>query len=441
MSSRHLGPSRVPARRDDEPSSGDGLSWIDRGPESPDPILDEDDDAPRGLRGLTSRRGSAAGRDSAGRGSAGRDSAGRDSAGRGSAGRGSAGRGSAGQGSAGRSAPGPRRDRSRGATGDPGPRSGRGSARAGRAESRAEQRPVRAEQLPMPVGQDWTEDGRINSGKHRASVADARLFLDLRVVGMVLQRELMKFWRSKTRIASGFAQPLLFLLIFGFGMQSIVKGNSGVNFAAYVFPGVIAMSVLGRSLGSAVSIVYDGENGFLREMLVAPASRASIVVGVMFGGSVTAMLQATLLFLAAPVVGAHPSPLGILGAWFAGLLMAAQITALGVAGATVINKPQSFQAITQTVMYPMLVLSGSLIPLKGLPEWLQTIAKFNPFTYSVDALRRLFLETGGGDPILKLLSGIELFGHKLSVVEELGITAVLTVLFAAIGAKNFAKIQ
>ncbi|MGH3731001.1 MAG: ABC transporter permease [Micromonosporaceae bacterium] len=261
----------------------------------------------------------------------------------------------------------------------------------------------------------------------------------MRIVQAVLRRELTKYWRGKARIASGFAQPLLFLLIFGFGIQSMMPQTGGVNFAAYVFPGVLAMNVLGRSFASAIAVVYDGEQGFLREMLVAPASRVSIVVGAILGGSVTAMIQAALLFVAAPIMGVIPGPLSILGALGLVLLLGTLITALGVAGATFIRSVQTYQAISQTVMYPMLVLSGALFPMKGLPEWIQVIGKWNPATYPIDAMRRLLLEANSPDSPFFDLTGVTLYGHRLSVAEEVGITAGIALLLVAVGARGFGR--
>lgn len=290
---------------------------------------------------------------------------------------------------------------------------------------------------------DWLDLGDPTgaAGRHRAPYGNSRFLLELRVVGMVLQRDIAKFWRSKVRLASGFAQPLLFLLIFGFGMQSVIDQTGGVDFAAFVFPGVVAMSVLGRALASAVVIVHDGQAGFLKEMLVAPASRVSIVIGTMLGGAVTATIQATMLFIAAPVMGVWPTPLAVVGALLVTLLMSAQTTALGVALATVVRKPQNFQALTQTIMYPMLVFSGCLFPMQGLPKPVQWIGQINPFSYPVDALRRVFLAAElPGSPLSKL-SGITIFDYSLSISEEILISCVLTAIFVAIGAKAFGRVK
>lgn len=305
-------------------------------------------------------------------------------------------------------------------------------------------RPKRSAAVELIEPDDWLdlgEGGPGGAGRHRAPYGESRFTLEFRVIGMVLQRDLAKFWRSKVRIASGFAQPLLFLLIFGFGMQSVIDQTGGVDFAAFVFPGVVAMSVLGRALAGAVVIVQDGQAGFLKEMLVAPASRVSIVIGTMLGGAVTATIQASMLFIAAPIMGVWPTPLAVIGALLVTLLMSAQTTALGVALATLVRKPQNFAALTQTIMYPMLVFSGCLFPMQGLPEPVQWIAQVNPFTYPVDALRRVFLAAElPGSPLAKL-SGVTVFDYSLSISEEILISGGLTMLFVVIAAKTFGRVE
>jgi ABC-2 type transport system permease protein len=277
---------------------------------------------------------------------------------------------------------------------------------------------------------------RTGQGIHRR---EPRLLVEVRVVGMVVRRELKRYFRSKAKIFAALVQPFFFLLIFGFGMKTIVSTTGGVNFEQYVFPGVMGMIVLGRALLSAVTIVQDSEHGFLREMLVAPASRVSIVVGAIIGGATISTMQAVLLFLGAPVMGLYPAPATIAAVLGAAVLMAIEVTALGVALATVIRRPGSFQATTQAITYPMLVLSGALVPLGGLPSWLQAIAKFDIFAYPVDALRRLMLGTEASTAAKVQLTGLELLGHRLSVTDELVGSAFFTVVFVLIAVWRFAR--
>ena len=290
-----------------------------------------------------------------------------------------------------------------------------------------------------PGGTDDVPDGPIDDLEPGAHRREPRLVAELRVVGMVVRRELKKYLRSKAKILSSFVQPFFFLLIFGYGMRTLVRTTGGVSFEAFVFPGVIAMTVLGRALLSAVTIVQDREFGFLREMLVSPASRISIVIGAILGGATISTVQAVLLFAGAPVMGLFPGPMTILSVLAGTGLMAVEVTALGVALATFISKPQSFTAVTQALTYPMLVLSGALVPLSGLPSWVARIATFNLFSYPVDAIRRLLIgshvEASGGS-----MTGLVLLGHPMSVPEELLVTAGCTLLFLVIAAWRFARV-
>jgi ABC-2 type transport system permease protein len=278
--------------------------------------------------------------------------------------------------------------------------------------------------------------GDFEPGAHRR---EPRLIAELRVIGMVVRRELKKYLRSKAKILSSFVQPFFFLLIFGYGMRTLVRTTGGVSFEAFVFPGVIAMTVLGRSLLSAVTIVQDREFGFLREMLVSPASRVSIVLGAILGGALISTVQAVLLFAGAPIMGLFPGPGTILAVLAGTGLMAVEVTALGVALATFIAKPHSFTAVTQALTYPMLVLSGALVPLAGLPSWVGRIATFNLFSYPVDAIRRLLI----GSNVRAdqgALTGLVLLGHRMSVADELALTGCCTLFFVLLAAWRFARV-
>ncbi|WP_203960250.1 ABC transporter permease [Actinocatenispora thailandica] len=290
------------------------------------------------------------------------------------------------------------------------------------------------------VAEPELDDGPVGDFEPGAHRREPRLVAELRVIGMVVRRELKKYLRSKAKILSSFVQPFFFLLIFGYGMRTLVRTTGGVSFEAFVFPGVIAMTVLGRSLLSAVTIVQDREFGFLREMLVSPASRISIVLGAILGGALISTVQAVLLFLGAPIMGLFPGPGTILAVLAGTGLMAVEVTALGVALATFIAKPQSFTAVTQALTYPMLVLSGALVPLAGLPSWVGTIATFNLFSYPVDAIRRLLI----GSNVRAdqgALTGLVLLGHRMSVTDELALTGVCTLLFVVLAAWRFARVS
>ncbi|GAA4289905.1 ABC transporter permease [Actinomadura sp. NPDC048955] len=229
------------------------------------------------------------------------------------------------------------------------------------------------------------------AGVVRVRVPERGLRRDLRAVKVVLHRELIRFWRDKLRMVSGLVQPVLWLLVMGTGLSNLMARSGGpagtVDLKTFIFPGVCAMSVMFTAMFSAGSIVWDREFGFLREMLVAPVSRAAIVVGKCIGGAVVATAQGTVIVLLAGLAGVPYDPglmLELLGLMFVG---AFALTGFGVMMAARISSMQSFFGLMQMAMMPMLFLSGALYPLSGLPGWLTVLTRFNPLTYAVDPLR------------------------------------------------------
>ncbi|MGI5201529.1 ABC transporter permease [Spirillospora sp. CA-108201] len=236
-----------------------------------------------------------------------------------------------------------------------------------------------------------TAEKAAGAGVVRVRVPERGLRQDLRAVKIVLHRELIRFWRDKLRMVSGLVQPVLWLLVMGTGLSNLMASGGGpagnVDLKTFIFPGVCAMSVMFTAMFSAGSIVWDREFGFLREMLVAPVSRAAIVVGKCIGGALVATLQGAVIVLLAGLAGVPYDPgllLELLGLMFVG---AFALTGFGVMMAARITSMQSFFGLMQMAMMPMMFLSGALYPLSGLPAWLTVLTRFNPLTYAVDPLR------------------------------------------------------
>lgn len=225
----------------------------------------------------------------------------------------------------------------------------------------------------------------------RVRVPEPGLRQDVRAVKIVLHRELIRFWRDKLRMVSGLVQPVLWLLVMGTGLSNLMAtggANSGVDLRTFIFPGVCAMSVMFTAMFSAGSIVWDREFGFLREMLVAPVSRSSIVIGKCIGGALVATLQGAVILALAGLAGVPYDPAllaELLGLMFLG---AFALTGFGVMMAARIKQMQSFFGLIQMAMMPMMFLSGALYPLNGLPAWLSVLTRLNPLTYAVDPLRQ-----------------------------------------------------
>lgn len=264
---------------------------------------------------------------------------------------------------------------------------------------------------------------------------------EVRTAGMVWLRELIRFERTRTRILSGFIQPVLFLFVLGYGMNGLVGTTAGFDFKKFMFPGIVAMSVSMTAIFSAVSIVWDREFGFLREMLVAPTSRASLALGKTAGGATVAAAQGTIMLVLAPLIGLHLTPLLVLEIIGLELLMAVALTSFGVFVASRIEKMESFQVVMQLLLFPMIFLSGALFPLNGLPGWLQVLTRLNPLTYAVAPLRQVVFSAQNMPAAARerFPASVELFGHTLSIGAELAITAVFASVFLALAVRGFSR--
>jgi len=266
---------------------------------------------------------------------------------------------------------------------------------------------------------------------------------ELRTVAMVWRRELIRFTRTHIRILTSLAQPILFLFVLGYGMSGLVGSTAGFDFKKFVFPGVVAMSVVSTAIFSAVSIVWDREFGFLREMLVAPVSRVSLVLGKAAGGATVATVQGTIMLALAPLVGVHLTPLLVVEVIGLELLMAVALTGFGVFIASRIEKMESFQVVMQLVLLPMLFLSGAMFPLNGLPVWLSALTRINPLTYAVDPLRHVVFAAQHMPAAAKARfpTGVELFGAKLPMGAEIGITTAFAVVFFILAVRGMSRTE
>jgi len=262
---------------------------------------------------------------------------------------------------------------------------------------------------------------------------------ELRTITMVWRRELIRFSRTRVRILTGLAQPVLFLFVLGYGMSGLVGSTAGFDFKKFVFPGVVAMSVVSTAIFSAVSIVWDREFGFLREMLVAPVGRFSLVLGKAAGGATVATMQGTIMLVLAPVIGVQLTPLLIVEVIGLEMLMAFALTGFGVFIASRIQKMESFQVVMQLVLLPMLFLSGAMFPLNALPVWLSALTRINPLTYAVDPLRHVVFAAQHMPPAARARfpTGVELLGTKLPISAEIGITALFAGVFLVMAVLGF----
>jgi ABC-2 type transport system permease protein len=203
-------------------------------------------------------------------------------------------------------------------------------------------------------------------------------------------RELVRFLSERSRIVGALGQPLIYLLIMGTGFGATFRAAAvpqGFSYIAFMYPGVLGMTVLFTSLFSAISVIWDREFGFLKEILVAPVSRATIVAGKVLGGATVATLQGTLLLALAPAAGVRLAPVQVLQLWLVMFLVACTLTSVGLVVASRMSTMEGFQVIMNFLVLPMWLLSGAFFPLRGLPGWMTALVHADPLTYAVDALR------------------------------------------------------
>ncbi|MGH7610168.1 MAG: ABC transporter permease [Candidatus Dormibacteria bacterium] len=272
-------------------------------------------------------------------------------------------------------------------------------------------------------------------------VAGGRASDDLRALWVVWKRELIRFRRNRMRIVTSLAQPVLFLFILGTGLSSIIPSAHHFNFRTFMFPGVLGMTVLFTSIFSAISIVWDREFGFLREMLVAPVHRWTLVLGKCLGGATVATIQGAIMLALAGLVGVPYSPAMLVVLLLEMMLTAFALTAFGVMLAARISDVQSFQVVTQLFVLPMFFLSGAVFPITRLPIWLGVLSKIDPLSYAVDPLRKEVFTALTIPPAIRQAfdPGVNWGAWHLPVIFELGLVALAAVAMLASAIRQFSR--
>jgi ABC-2 type transport system permease protein len=267
---------------------------------------------------------------------------------------------------------------------------------------------------------------------------------DVRGVKVVWQRELIRFAHDRIRIVTALVQPVLFLFVLGGGLRSLTAAATrGTSLSTLIFPGVLATTVMFTAVFSAVTIVWDREFGFLREMLVAPVRRSAIVVGKSLGGATVATIQGVLVLCLAGLVGVPYSPVLLLTLLGELLLLGFTLTAFGMAIAAGIRKVQSIMGVMQMVLMPLMFLSGALFPLANLPAWLHVLTHVNPLTYAVDPMRHTVFNHlhVAGATRQALDPGMTWLGWRVPTLLELGIVAVTGLVALAVASFRFQRIE
>jgi len=238
-------------------------------------------------------------------------------------------------------------------------------------------------------------------------------------------RQIKRYLRSKSRIVGALAQPLLFLVALGYGFGPIFQQAGQGNYINYLAPGIIGMSIIFTSIFSGMEIIFDRQFGFLKETLVAPVSRFNIMLGRTFGGATVATMQGIIVLGVSFIAGFRPHNwILIFPAILVMFLVSLLFTALGTMIASLLDDMQGFQLIINFLVMPLFFLSGALFPLAGLPKAILFIAKLDPLSYGIDALKALLLGAS-----------------HFTLLTDLSVLAVVTLVFLSLGSYFFSKIQ
>jgi ABC-2 type transport system permease protein len=265
----------------------------------------------------------------------------------------------------------------------------------------------------------------------------------VRAAAVVWQREMIRFGRDRSRIVSSLVQPVLFLFVLGTGLSSLIASNGDVDFRTFLFPGVLATSVLFTAAFSGISMVWDREFGFLREMLVAPVSTVAILTGKCLGGATVATLQSLIILALAGLVGVPYNlvmMVELVGLLF---LMAFMICALGLFLSARVKQVQSAMPLVQLTITPLMFLSGSLFPLSNLPGWLHVATTLNPMTYAVEPIRSVVFDHLDLTPAAQATfnPGITWAGWQVPVPVQIAIVVGTCLVLLGLAVARFARTE
>jgi ABC-2 type transport system permease protein len=218
--------------------------------------------------------------------------------------------------------------------------------------------------------------------------------VEANAIYVLIAREFKKFVRERSRLISTLARPLIWLVLVGGGMSRLVSPGMGglsqgrgITYIQFIFPGILGMTILFSSIFSSISIIWDKEFGLMKEILVAPVSRFSVVLGKALSGTIVSVIQAAIILALFPFLGIKLGILSIIEVMLICMLLSFCIASLGIVIATFYESFESFSVIMNFVVMPMFFLSGAMYPVKMLPQILKIVSRLNPFTYGIDALK------------------------------------------------------
>ena len=249
----------------------------------------------------------------------------------------------------------------------------------------------------------------------------------MRVIYILWLRQMKRYLRSRARVISSLAQPLLYLVGMGYGLSAVFAAAGKGNYIQFIAPGLVAMTILFTSIFSGIELIFDRQFGFLKETLVAPVPRLWIIFGRVLGGATVATMQGLLFLLVCLLFGVKPQSLAALPQALVFMaLISLVFCALGAAIGSVLNDMQGFQLIMGFLVMPIFFLSGAMYPLQGLPSFISYLTTIDPLTYGVDALRQS-------------LNGAAM-GHY-SLLTDFGVLGLMAALLLILSSYLFSKIQ
>jgi ABC-2 type transport system permease protein len=208
-------------------------------------------------------------------------------------------------------------------------------------------------------------------------------------------REFKKFFREKSRLVSTIARPLIWLFLVGGGLSGLIPARGGVSYVQFIYPGIIGMTMLFSSIFSAISIIWDKEFGYMKEILVAPVSRSSIVFGKALSGTIVSTIQVAIILMLFPFLHLKLAFVQLIGVLVFSFLLSFCLCNIGVLIATFYESFESFSVIMNFIVMPMFFLSGAMYPVHKLPVMLKWCARINPLTYGIDGIKNIMFPGNG----------------------------------------------
>ncbi len=252
--------------------------------------------------------------------------------------------------------------------------------------------------------------------------------IQVRPIYVICVREFIKFFREKSRLLGTLARPVLWLFVVGNGMNALIRPHVGFSYLQFIFPGMIGMTILFSSIFSSISIVWDREFGFMKEMLVAPISRLSIVIGKAISGTLISVAQAIIILVLTPLLGIHLTFVQLVEIVLVAVLVSFCITSLGILIAARLTSFDGFNIIMNFLVMPMLFLSGAMYPVTSMPVALRHLTQINPLTYGIDAFKHVLLRNGA--PPL---------GPEFPLSEDLTVITSIALVMLSLAALSFRK--